>query len=75
MEDVIIHSPGAIAGVPGDHAPGMYLIDWEERTVTFQGNKNVSQESPVKVIAELEVAKEPEIVPFFVIPPNTAVAV
>lgn len=33
-ETVTLHSPGPIAGIPGQHAAGNYTIDWLERTLT-----------------------------------------
>lgn len=32
-ELTFLPSAGAIPGIPGEHAAGMYLIDWEARTI------------------------------------------
>jgi len=33
-ELIILHSPGALPGIPGEsHGPGAYLVDWEARTI------------------------------------------
>lgn len=29
----ILHSPGSIAGIPGTHGTGVYIIDWQERAI------------------------------------------
>lgn len=34
-DDVIIYAAGAIPGVPGEIAPGVYTIDSDARTATF----------------------------------------
>lgn len=34
FEQITLHTPGPIPGIPGDHAPGVYKIDWQERTIT-----------------------------------------
>jgi|SRR5580765_3562831 len=33
-ETVTLHSGGAVPGIPGEHGPGTYLINWLERTIT-----------------------------------------
>lgn len=33
-EETTLHSPGPIPGIPGDHGPGTYLVNWQERTAT-----------------------------------------
>lgn len=33
-EEVYLPSGGPVAGIPGHHAPGRYLIDWLKRTIT-----------------------------------------
>lgn len=34
-DDVVLYSAGAIPGVPGEVAPGVYTIDTDARTATF----------------------------------------
>lgn len=34
LERITLHSPGPIPGIPGEHAPGTYYVDWQERTIT-----------------------------------------
>jgi len=33
QEELVLHSPGAIPGIPGEHGPGVYLVDYDERTI------------------------------------------
>ncbi len=32
-EQVILPSSGSVAGIPGHHGPGSYMVDWQERTI------------------------------------------
>jgi len=32
-EEITLHSPGPIAGLPGHHAPGRYLVNWITREI------------------------------------------
>lgn len=47
LEEVTLHSAGAIPGIPGSHGPGRYLVNWLERTI-----------SPIVEAVEKEIAKE-----------------
>jgi len=50
MSEVIaLHALGSIPGIPGEHAPGVYEVDWETRTLT-----------PVVPPVPAPVAPEPE---------------
>ena len=33
-EIITLYAFGAIPGIPGEHAPGVYEVDWEQRTLT-----------------------------------------
>lgn len=33
-ELINLYAPGSIPGIPGEHAPGSYIVDWDARTLT-----------------------------------------
>ena len=33
-EIITLYALGSIPGIPGEHAPGVYEVDWEQRTLT-----------------------------------------
>lgn len=45
-ETITLPVGGSIAGVPGHHAPGTYLVDWLKREIT-----------PVVQVVEEEIAR------------------
>lgn len=47
-ETIILHSPGPIPGIPGDHGPGTYLVNWQDRTITpIQSPETASAETAI----------------------------
>jgi hypothetical protein len=57
-ETVVLHGPGSLPGIPGEHGPGVYLVDYEARTIRL-----TPVISPIEVhIATVEVPPAPDIV-------------
>lgn len=46
-EDVVLYSAGAIPGVPGEVAAGIYTIDSDARTATFVAPLPDTQDPPL----------------------------
>jgi hypothetical protein len=45
-ESITLPSTGSLPGIPGSHAPGAYIIDWETRTIAPQSTVETVQETP-----------------------------
>lgn len=52
---------GAVPGIPGDHGPGTYLVDWTERTIT-PVNVNVQPSAPPteQPVEDAPTSEQPE---------------
>lgn len=44
-QEIYLPSGGALAGIPGEHAPGIYLVDWSARTIR---PRPIEQEAPAE---------------------------
>lgn len=50
-EVITLPSGGSIAGLPGSHGPGTYLVDWLERTIRHIENV-LSESAPTQEAVE-----------------------
>lgn len=57
-EIIQLHAPGAIPGIPGEHGPGRYEVDWVARTVTPVDENG--QPTPAQVEPESEPEQDQE---------------
>lgn len=56
---VVLPTGGSIPGIPGTHAPGRYIIDWVERTLTPVVDAVEGEIVHVKEAIEHKPASEP----------------
>jgi hypothetical protein len=58
IERVYLPSGGALAGIPGEHAPGLYDVDYESRTITPVDAQAAKPEQSAST--SVDVAQQPE---------------
>lgn len=58
-ELVTLHSSGALPGIPGEHATGTYLVDWEARTLTPAYATQPLVEEPLQ--GDLQAGEAPQL--------------
>lgn len=56
-QTVSLPSGGSIPGIPGEHGPGTYLIDWINRTI--ERIENALRPEPISTEAPVEQPAEP----------------
>lgn len=61
-ETITLYSAGSLPGIPGDHAPGTYLVDYEARTIR-PATDETSQETPEQPSENASQESMPDVVP------------
>lgn len=72
-ESLTLYSVGSIPGIPGEHAPGNYVVDWQERTIRPAPDET-SEEAPTTSEQPPETASQdamPDVVPVADLPQET----
>ena len=56
-QEITLHSAGSLPGIPGSHAPGTYLVDYEARTIRLKDELSPVEEAPAETAATSEEAE------------------